>query len=88
MAGSDFDVYSRPINPTVLYLQTQHHSDSIYSEEEMGPLHCRHRGFTMMCAWRPHQRIVEYLHVADFYGVFRVCNIQFDWALITVMVER
>ena len=24
----------------------------------------------------------------DFYEVFRVCDIQLDWAIITIMVER
>ena len=40
-----------------------------------------------MHVWRPHQRIVEYLHVVNFYGIFRVCNIRLDWALITAMVS-
>nr|XP_010943408.1 protein MAIN-LIKE 2-like [Elaeis guineensis] len=88
MAGSDSDVHPGPTDPIALYLQTRHRSDSIYSGEDMGPLCYRHRGSTAMRVWQPYEKIVEYLHVADFYETFRVCDMQLDWALITAMVEQ
>ena len=88
MAGLDSDLHPKLTNLTMLYLQTWYHSDSICSKKNMGPLCCRHRGLTAISTWWPHKRIQKYLHTSGFYGVFRVCNIQLDWSLITALVEQ
>ena len=75
MAGLDSNVHLGLMDPIMLYLLTQHHNDRIYSREDMGPLHCRHRGSMVMHTWCPHERIMQNLYIPYFYGLYKVCDI-------------
>ncbi|KAL5555078.1 hypothetical protein UlMin_037314 [Ulmus minor] len=77
-----------PVDNSVLVLQKQHRSESIWFGEDPGVLTCRQRLATMIREWELDHRIRRYIIQLGFYGIYSVGFIQIDWPLITALVER
>lgn len=77
-----------PVDNTVLVLQNQHRSGTIWAGEDPGVLTCRQRLATMMREWQLDSRVRRFVIQSGFYGVYRIGFIQLDWPLITALVER
>ena len=82
------DVHPGPEDPSVLTEQLSHRSHVIWSGQVLRDLFCRRAETVFRRAAAPDDRIIQYLRQIGFYGAYRVGFIQYDWGLITALVER
>ena len=75
-------------DPTQLYLQPSHRSQSIWEASSTVVLSCRRREAASQRTIPFDQRIVPYLEAAGFLGASQIGFMQLDWHLITALVER
>ena len=75
-------------DPTQLYLQPSHRSQSIWETSSKVVLGCRRREAASQRTIPFDQRIVPYLEAAGFLGASQIGFMQLDWHLITALVER
>ncbi|KAL0540517.1 hypothetical protein IC582_020525 [Cucumis melo] len=77
-----------PVDPTQLYQQSSHRSQSIWDTSSTVVLSCRRREAASQRTIPFDQRIEPYLEAAGFLGVSQIGFMQLDWHLITALVER
>ncbi|CAI9088580.1 OLC1v1022948C1 [Oldenlandia corymbosa var. corymbosa] len=82
------ELHPGPIDESVLNLQHDHRSTSVWRGQDFEPLTCRRcdGAFWRLGALDP--RVQKLMIKAGFYGVYKAGHIQLDHALITALVER
>ncbi|XP_057968069.1 serine/threonine-protein phosphatase 7 long form homolog [Malania oleifera] len=65
-----------------------HRASRAWADGHADPLFCR-GGMQFAERWlEADPRIVQLIHDAGFYGIYRIAHIQLDWHLVTALVER
>lgn len=82
------DVHPGPEDPSVLTEQMSHRSQVIWAGQVLPDLQCRRSEAVFRRADAPDDRILQYIRQMGFYGAYRLGFIQYDWGLITALVER
>lgn len=77
-----------PTDPSQLYLQKFHRSQSVWDTQSTIVLGCRRREAVVNRNIRLDPRIIPYLRQSGFWGVAQVGFIQLNWHLVTALVER
>ncbi|CAK9166390.1 unnamed protein product [Ilex paraguariensis] len=81
-------VHAGPIDLSVLYLQAEHRSTTIWDGQDLPPLQCRRSEATLRRLHAPDDRVLRRVLRAGFYGIHRIGFIRLDWHLVTALIER
>ena len=82
------DVHPGPKEFSVLTEQQAHRYEAIWAGQLLPDLLCRRSEAVFRRADAPDDRILHYIRQIGFYGAYRLGFIQYDWGLITTLVER
>ncbi|KAL8120187.1 hypothetical protein AgCh_017363 [Apium graveolens] len=83
-----FELKPGPRDTSILYLQSEHRSSTIWNVGGGNVLRTRVRNLNSNRFPSLHPRMVPLLTDVGFDGVARLTRIQTDWSLVTALVER